>query len=137
MHICKNDPKKFYKGDEPSPKGFGYCAHAESIGKVRKGKDGNMWKVETTSKGVKRWVVQIKKQKQEKNIKNFKKYYIHSGYDGNLGYTPIDYLVIINKKKLLFIKLQKIFILKLLKIIIKIFLYIQVKYMNLILQKKY
>jgi hypothetical protein len=99
MHICKNDPKKFYKGDEPSPKGLGYCAHAESIGKVRKGKDGNMWKVETTSKGVKRWVVQIKKQKQEKNIKNFKKYYIHSGYDGNLGYTPIDYLVIIDKKK--------------------------------------
>lgn len=99
MHICKNDPKKFYKGDEPSPKGFGYCAHAESIGKVRKGKDGNMWKVETTSKGVKRWVVQIKKQEQEKSVKKSKRYYIHSGYDGNLGYTPIDYLVIINKKK--------------------------------------
>jgi len=95
MHICKNDPKKFYKGDEPSPKGLGYCAHAESIGKVRKGKDGNNWKVESTSKGIKRW---IKKINSEKKI-NFKKYYIHSGYDGNLGYIPIDYLVIINKKK--------------------------------------
>ena len=99
MHICKNDPKKFYKGDEPSPKGLGYCAHAESIGKVRKGKDGNIWKVESTSKGIKRWIKQIKKKEQEKSVKKSKIYYIHSGYDGNLGYTPINYLVYINKKK--------------------------------------
>ena len=99
MHICKNDPKKFYKGDEPSPKGLGYCAHAESIGKVRKGKDGNNWKVETTSKGIKRWVLQIKKQEEEKSVKKSKRYYIHCGWDGDLGYTPIQYLVIISKKK--------------------------------------
>jgi hypothetical protein len=56
MLKCKNDSTKFYKGDEPSPKGLGYCAHSEEIDKVRKGKDGNMWEIKTTSKGIKRWV---------------------------------------------------------------------------------
>ncbi len=46
MPICKNDPKKTYKGNEPSPKGLGYCAHAEKLGVIRKGKDGNKWKIE-------------------------------------------------------------------------------------------
>ena len=41
MPKCKNDPKKSYKGTEPSPKGLGYCAHGEKLGKVRKGKDGD------------------------------------------------------------------------------------------------
>ena len=31
MPVCKNDPSKKYTGNEPSPKGFGYCAHAEKI----------------------------------------------------------------------------------------------------------
>ncbi len=26
MPKCLNDPKKSYKGTEPSPKGLGYCA---------------------------------------------------------------------------------------------------------------
>ena len=56
MLKCKNDSTKSYKGDEPSPKGFGYCAHSEEIGKVRKGKDGNMWEIKTTIKGIKKWV---------------------------------------------------------------------------------
>jgi hypothetical protein len=43
MPKCINDPKKKYKGDEPSPKGLGYCAHAEILGKVRKGLDDNEW----------------------------------------------------------------------------------------------
>jgi hypothetical protein len=115
MHICKNDPKKFYKGDEPSPKGLGYCAHAESIGKVRKGKDGNIWKVESTSKGIKRWVVQIKKQEQEKSVKKSKRYYIHSGWDGDLGFTPINYLVCINKKKAIVYETPKDFYSKIIK----------------------
>ena len=111
MYICKNDPKKFYKGNEPSPKGLGYCAHAESIGKARKGKDGNIWKVETTSKGIKRWIKQIN---SEKKI-NFKRYYIHSGYDGNLGFTPINYLVCINKKKAIVYETPKDFYSKIIK----------------------
>ena len=61
MPLCKNDPKKSYKGDEPSPKGLGYCAHAEKVGVTKKGKDGNKWKIKATSIGVKRWVKQNSK----------------------------------------------------------------------------
>jgi hypothetical protein len=43
MPKCKNDPKRTYKGTEPSPKGLGYCAHSEKVSKKRKGKDGNQW----------------------------------------------------------------------------------------------
>jgi len=43
MPQCKNDITRHYIGNEPSPKGLGYCAHAEKIGSVRKGKDGNEW----------------------------------------------------------------------------------------------
>jgi hypothetical protein len=28
---CLNDPHRTYKGDEPSPKGLGYCASKEKI----------------------------------------------------------------------------------------------------------
>ena len=70
MHYCKNDPKKTYKGDEPSPKGFGYCAHSENIGTIRSGKDGNKWIISSTSKGIKRWTKYETKKKSEKSIKN-------------------------------------------------------------------
>ena len=43
MPYCKNNPDRTYVGDEPSPKGLGYCASAEKEGTVMKGKDGNMW----------------------------------------------------------------------------------------------
>lgn len=43
MPNCKNNSKKTYKGDEPSPKGLGFCASAEKEGTEMKGKDGNMW----------------------------------------------------------------------------------------------
>ncbi len=56
MPKCKNNPTRSYKGSEPSPKGLGYCASGESIGKKRKGKDGNMWIVKEVSNGSKRWV---------------------------------------------------------------------------------
>ena len=56
MPICKNDPKRKYKGDEPSPKGVGWCAHGEKEGKVRKGRDGNKWIVKKVSSGSLRWV---------------------------------------------------------------------------------
>ena len=32
---CKNDPNSFYIGTEPSPKGFGWCAHSEKIDTVK------------------------------------------------------------------------------------------------------
>ena len=56
MPKCKNDSKKSYKGTEPSPKGFGYCAHPEKVDKVKKGKDGNKWIIKKNIKGIKRWV---------------------------------------------------------------------------------
>ena len=65
MPQCKNDPKKTYKGTEPSPKGLGYCAHSEKLGKERKGLDGNTWIVSQTKSGVKRWT---KLKKENKKI---------------------------------------------------------------------
>ncbi len=56
MPPCKNDPARRFRGDEPSPKGLGWCAHAERTGSERRGKDGAPWHVATTALGVKRWV---------------------------------------------------------------------------------
>jgi len=42
MPKCKNNPSRHYKGHEPSPKGNGWCASGEKIGKKRKGTDGKM-----------------------------------------------------------------------------------------------
>ena len=46
---CKNydgsNKVGYYKGDEPSPKGLGFCAKYEVDGNIRKGKDGNLWEV--------------------------------------------------------------------------------------------
>jgi hypothetical protein len=55
MPPCKNDSLKNYKGDEPSPKGLGYCAHAEKVGTTKKGLDGNKWIISQTSSGTRRW----------------------------------------------------------------------------------
>jgi hypothetical protein len=55
MPLCINDNKKSYNGDEPSPKGLGYCAHAEKIGIIRKGKDKEFWIVKKVKDGSKRW----------------------------------------------------------------------------------
>lgn len=55
MPACKNDTSRSYKGSEPSPKGMGYCAHAENLNTKRKGRDGNIWTIKAFG-GVKRWV---------------------------------------------------------------------------------
>ena len=72
MFKCKNDPTKNYKGDEPSPKGLGYCAHVEKIGTKMKGNDNNIWVVKQTSKGIKRWGknVSMNSKKASEWIKN-------------------------------------------------------------------
>jgi len=84
MPKCKNDPSRSYKGDEPSPKGLGYCAHAEKEGKIMEGKDGNKWIIKKLENGSKRWVkYSINKDLKEKNeeyqkikakFKGYKKY---------------------------------------------------------------
>jgi hypothetical protein len=76
MPQCKNDPNRSYKGTEPSPKGLGYCAHSENIGKERKGKDGNKWIVSETKSGIKRWIKkETKKETKKINKKEIIKRY--------------------------------------------------------------
>ena len=81
MPLCKNDPKRKYKGDEPSPKGLGWCAHGEKEGKARKGRDGNKWITKKVSSGSLRWVKnsvttksvsrEVSKSNNKNNCKNF------------------------------------------------------------------
>jgi len=56
MPPCKNDPKRLYTGNEPSPKGLGFCAHAMKLNSKKRGRDGNVWIVKQTTNGFKRWV---------------------------------------------------------------------------------
>ena len=66
---CKNDSSKTYKGDEPSPKGYGYCASAEKIGSTRLGLNQHSWIVKQISNGSKRWVPVQPKTKTKKSNK--------------------------------------------------------------------
>lgn len=65
MPQCKNDENKTYNGTEPSPKGLGYCAHAEKVDTIRKGRDKNDWIVKKYG-NIKRWV----KYKKEYDLSN-------------------------------------------------------------------
>ena len=55
MPFCKNDKSRTYTGNEPSPKGNGYCAHAEKLFSIKNGQDGYDWIVKETKSGVKKW----------------------------------------------------------------------------------
>jgi len=88
MPLCIKDSKKSYKGNEPSPKGFGFCAHSEQIGTIKKGLDNNLWIVVKTDKNIKRWIIHKKiltknniyyKKIKDKHI-SYKTYFIHSNY---------------------------------------------------------
>ena len=54
---CINDEKSYYKGNEPSPKGFGYCAHVEKENTVKIGKNKKLWIVKLYETGMKRWTL--------------------------------------------------------------------------------
>ena len=56
MPECIKDSKKYYKGDEPSPKGLGFCAHSEKVDTIKTGLDGNEWIINETGKGIKKWI---------------------------------------------------------------------------------
>jgi hypothetical protein len=62
MPKCKNDPSINYSGKEKNPKGLGWCAHPEQIGKKRKGADGSMYIVAKRKNGERYWI-QVKKLK--------------------------------------------------------------------------
>jgi hypothetical protein len=68
MPKCKNDIKSSYVGDEPSPKGLGYCAHSEKNGKIMIGNDGNRWIIKKMENGIKKWI-KYKIVLKRKNIK--------------------------------------------------------------------
>ncbi len=92
MPNCIKDSKSKYKGNEPSPKGLGYCAHSEKNGTKMRGKDGKNWIIKSTNSGIKRWIKLRNDDKKEKG----KKYYIHDN-----GSLPFE--VIINKNGDVFI----------------------------------
>ena len=52
---CNCDTDRFYQGNEPSPKGLGFCAHCIPENVTMKGFDGNLWENQKYKKG-KRWV---------------------------------------------------------------------------------
>lgn len=91
MPNCKNDINSKYIGNEPSPKGLGYCAHAENLGTIKKGNDGNKWIVTKNKNNVKKW------KKYEKKVG--KKYYVHDN-----GGRPFE--VIVDKKNNIYIYKQ-------------------------------
>ena len=94
MPFCKNDPKKSYKGTEPSPKGLGYCAHTENVGKIMKGLDGNKWIIAKTSQGVKRWI----KYDNKKIIKKTNKKLNNNIVNSKISKNDCSKFVIYEKK---------------------------------------
>lgn len=82
MPKCKNDSSRTYKGTEPSPKGLGYCGHAEKIGKRMKGKDGKIWIVIKNKNGIKKWI-KFKRSSPSESAKDFKLGTKKKGGDGN------------------------------------------------------
>lgn len=52
---CSNDSTRSYRGNEPSPKGNGVCAHAEREGLEMQGRDGRWWRVTKDRIGRKSW----------------------------------------------------------------------------------
>lgn len=65
MPKCINDESKRYTGDENSPKGRGYTASAEKIGKRMKGLDGRMYVVTKVGK-IKKWTLPETAKKNKK-----------------------------------------------------------------------
>jgi hypothetical protein len=52
---CNCDTSRTYLGNEPSPKGLGFCAHCTPLNVTMKGLDGNLWENQKYTKG-KRWI---------------------------------------------------------------------------------
>ena len=71
MPKCINDSSKSYKGNEPSPKGKGFCAHAERVGAIKEGRNEKIWIVKQYSNGQKRWIpYRTTKQQNNNTIQN-------------------------------------------------------------------
>ena len=66
---CKNDITRNYSGNEPSPKGLGYCAHAEKTYTIMEGKNYKMWYVDIMN-NIKRWKLLTIPKEFIKTLKN-------------------------------------------------------------------
>ena len=105
MPKCKNSSTGTYKGSEPSPKGLGYCARGEKMGKKKKGRDGNMWIVKETKNGTPRWVKITKTEKSD--VKKVEKKKVKSKkVDKNKSKKKVKN---INTKKIIVHRNNKIF----------------------------
>jgi hypothetical protein len=70
MPKCSNDNTKSYTGNEHTPKGLGFSASAEELGKIMLGKDGANWIVKQT-KTCKKWVKVKNETKTKKDSLDF------------------------------------------------------------------
>ena len=82
MPVCKNDKTRNYKGDEPSPKGLGYCAHAEDNLAIKKGKNKKLWRIVRDKNERQRW------KEESKNEIFFKTNYIERNLIDYVPYHP-------------------------------------------------
>ena len=111
MPTCKNDCKRYYRGDEPSPKGLGYCAHAEKINQRRKGRDGKFWVVKAiamkSGKRIRRWTRvkrAVTKRRKTPKAKATKKSKLKGGV-GNIGFGSFG-MHVAEKKRIAELKKQ-------------------------------
>lgn len=87
MPVCKNDPTKKYKGTEPSPKGLGYCAHAQALGSKKTGLDGKKYQVRADKNGRLSWRL-VKSEKKVKAVAGSKKKAIKAVVDAVVAGGP-------------------------------------------------
>lgn len=101
MPKCINNTTKSYKGDEPSPKGLGYCASAEESGKIMTGKDDKKYIVKEISNGHKRWykITAIKLTPKEESIIETAKIEISSHSIRNAKFHDVSNDIFPNYKK--------------------------------------
>jgi hypothetical protein len=66
MPVCKNDSTKKYSGTEPSPKGLGFCAHAQDLGSKKTGLDKKQYIVDHDKNGRKYWKILSSEKKVAK-----------------------------------------------------------------------
>ena len=71
----KRKVKCYYKGTEPSPKGYGHCAHLQKrVGVKKIGTDRKMWAVKKRSNGSQYWT-RVSKKTKERQKRKVKCYY--------------------------------------------------------------
>ena len=103
MPKCKNDPTRYFKGNEPSPKGLGYCTYNMKVGTIKKGKYGNKWKVREIKNGTKRWIkinkYDINKIKRYLENKLYKWWFQLSNGGIIIVYKDNSYKTVLSSKK--------------------------------------